>query len=1463
MMLLGQKRSAMLIVIILVVTSIPVLQIPITNGDLSAPSALSNHNEISITNDSQFNTTNGMVSGNGSEGNPYIIENWSIDVKNYHGINIENTQAHFIIRNCHIYNSTSSINIGIYFNNVTNGSIVDCRVTVYMGGIHIYNSMRNLIHNNSVYKINNLNNRNIKGIEIKDSELNTINRNEVRYNGIGIGLISSDNNTIKNNLALNNINRGIYLYESNENTCLHNRINNNSDIGMEIARCNKNKLFNNTFFNNTFNFGISGRYGHFVHNITTNNSINGKPIIYWIGQSNKIIPKTAGFIGVVDCDRITVRGLAISNNYQGILIARSQNCIIENNTFFENRYNIDIVYSDTTTIKFNTIYNGSMGILIDISETSNIHNNSIFGNNDGVYGSESENNLVHCNHIINNLRGIAYWLGASYNLNYNNYFSNTVNHAGVSQWNAWNISKTLGKNIIGGRYLGGNYWSDYTGSDQDGDGIGNTPFVLNSYSIDHYPLTYDTVAPDINDHTLQPTTGDLFMFNATVQDQYGVESVYVNYWFEPQMSGNNTMNLTSGDEFKGIYTANITVPDSASDIFYFFNSSDMNGNCITTETYSNDVTDNDAPVIVDNSSKNASTWDIFTFKISVTDNIELAYVFVEYWVEDNFHENITLTRNGDHYCSDIIIPSKAVTFNYIISAVDNSTNWAALKRTTISIIDNDSPLIFDLSGTPNTGEFFQFKFEVLDNIAVSLVFLDYWFDDGDSIMIVLPENLTYSIPIQTNATILYALVTAVDVAGNIEQLELVKPITNAEVPLLLDMTESDPGTGTMFLVRCKIAENWLMIIKEVTLEYRFDTNAPTQIYMILNDELYEYYLNVPLNATKLDYTIRAEDNEGNFIRSARTLQVRDVTRPGITDSIVGSAVTGQQIEIVAAATDNFCIRSFNLEYWFDNGTHINKTFDSSSIINIPMNAQILHYKLIAVDIFGNIGTKTRMLAVIDDQRPIIDDSSLQTPTTGDIFEFNISISDNVKIVRSYLEYWFYGQEHWNISNTSNIIVGHFDLSHSIIIPANATTLYYQVFLMDGNKNSNFINRKMNVIDNVLNTQVFFGGYVIDNNDPLMLGRVRIVPENDNKEDIENAIKDFDTNSSFPDVNGPWSPKDPLLFLPLLPVFINPVPKIGEYVNLFYQYRGKRTSKNKFYIQGPLSTPVNLKSDDKEKGKTHLDAGSRLPRPQNIKVNLSTEASKELFDSVQRSKSFLGGNNDGKKSLGYTNDKTKGVYPEPGDNSLLGRGSADIVIKENETIIRAGKYKNFNPPNMPDADGRRAFLQLSKFDFTKTKGTKKSRKRLNKQDKFLKYLIEYNIYNPENLQNNFRGDITLYKLPSQVAQTNTANFDVDTVLSSNLTVSSYILNFNNKTIDEVISLVNNFIVDFKDGVLTDTFIPNSPLSPGEQFPFYFRPKNSLLNFINNFDVNNDPNTTKNVGFILSSIKINDFDITPGF
>lgn len=94
----------------------------------------------------------------------------------------------------------------------------------------------------------------------------------------------------------------------------------------------------------------------------------------------------------------------------------------------------------------------------------------------------------------------VYLSAAINNYIYDNFFSNTYN--AYSEFsNEWNISKTAGTNIIGGSWIAGNYWADYSGEDSSGDYIGDTnlPYDSNSHMVvggDLLPLTYTTTYVD-------------------------------------------------------------------------------------------------------------------------------------------------------------------------------------------------------------------------------------------------------------------------------------------------------------------------------------------------------------------------------------------------------------------------------------------------------------------------------------------------------------------------------------------------------------------------------------------------------------------------------------------------------------------------------------------------------------------------------------------------------------------------------------------------------------------------------------------------------------------------------------------------------------------------------------------------------------------------------------------------------
>ena len=81
------------------------------------------------------NNLDWVQGGDGSLGDPYIIENVTIDCGGSDfGILIENSNDYFIIRNCTVYNSGDEwLNAGIKMDQVDNGQLINnnCSVVTF------------------------------------------------------------------------------------------------------------------------------------------------------------------------------------------------------------------------------------------------------------------------------------------------------------------------------------------------------------------------------------------------------------------------------------------------------------------------------------------------------------------------------------------------------------------------------------------------------------------------------------------------------------------------------------------------------------------------------------------------------------------------------------------------------------------------------------------------------------------------------------------------------------------------------------------------------------------------------------------------------------------------------------------------------------------------------------------------------------------------------------------------------------------------------------------------------------------------------------------------------------------------------------------------------------------------------------------------------------------------------------
>ncbi|MCK4266157.1 MAG: right-handed parallel beta-helix repeat-containing protein, partial [Thermoplasmata archaeon] len=216
-------------------------------------------------------------SGNGTSGNPWMIENLDINGSGYgYCIYVGNTTDYFIIRNCDVYEAYIAIeddpyllNAGIHLYNVIHGLVTDNHAydnTVF--GILLYDSSHNDVEDNNVssneygiYLSEGSDNNDIKdniaysntevAIAVDYSDTNTIECNSVENNGIGYYINDADDNTFKHNVA--NYNEyGLYIEDSLDNIIINNSFCLSDEYGIYIdSDSDDNSIYHNNIANNT------------------------------------------------------------------------------------------------------------------------------------------------------------------------------------------------------------------------------------------------------------------------------------------------------------------------------------------------------------------------------------------------------------------------------------------------------------------------------------------------------------------------------------------------------------------------------------------------------------------------------------------------------------------------------------------------------------------------------------------------------------------------------------------------------------------------------------------------------------------------------------------------------------------------------------------------------------------------------------------------------------------------------------------------------------------------------------------------------------------------------------------------------------------------------------------------------------------------------------------------------------
>ncbi len=309
---------------------------------------LYNWNKMALEND--------WCTGSGTWGDPYIIENVTIDSKGTGNcIEIRNSDVPFIIRNC---------------------TLVDTSEDPTDTGIRLWNTDNGKITNNTL-------SFNYYGIFISVGEFNNCTGNTIIGGRNGIRLEWSQNNNIIAN-TINDANSGVFLFYENYD----------------------NNIVGNLFYNCGFLFYPLGNY---LNNIDTSNLANGKPIYYYTDKSN-LKPNNftnAGQIILFNCNHSIISNLNVSHCSVGISLFFCNNISI---TYVNSSYNsasgFDLRECNNITLSHNNLFHHEWyGISIDRGKFHNLTENTMKNCGIGIGFSTLEEGLSYKIDTSNQVNG--------------------------------------------------------------------------------------------------------------------------------------------------------------------------------------------------------------------------------------------------------------------------------------------------------------------------------------------------------------------------------------------------------------------------------------------------------------------------------------------------------------------------------------------------------------------------------------------------------------------------------------------------------------------------------------------------------------------------------------------------------------------------------------------------------------------------------------------------------------------------------------------------------------------------------------------------------------------------------------------------------------------------------------------------------------------------------------------------
>jgi parallel beta-helix repeat protein len=272
------------------------------------------------------------------------------------------------------------------------------------------------------------------------------------------------------NTQIINYSYGVFL----QNTMYNNITSNYFDYDSYAVGLHGNADYN-TIANNTMTRGLHGVYTDFGFN-------NNITVIY-----NNITNLDSGGVGIILLNSAgnVIKGNTMNHNSKGINLYDCTNSVVSGNIItYMDQAGIHLTESAGNTITGNKINRTrpGPGICLGSSSENKVSGNDLWYNEEGIrVETFSTLNTIFGNSLTYNDYGVKLYNHAGNNTFYHNNFIYSIDYQVFFQssdnlYNKWNSTTE------------GNYWSDYPGVDANSDGIGDTPYQINTENIDYHPL---------------------------------------------------------------------------------------------------------------------------------------------------------------------------------------------------------------------------------------------------------------------------------------------------------------------------------------------------------------------------------------------------------------------------------------------------------------------------------------------------------------------------------------------------------------------------------------------------------------------------------------------------------------------------------------------------------------------------------------------------------------------------------------------------------------------------------------------------------------------------------------------------------------------------------------------------------------------------------------------------------------